>query len=203
MFLECPEVSLLAECKDERFEALALLGANGGLRFAEIAGLRRKRIDVLRGRVTVAETLSDVNGVLSFGPPKTKRSPARCCCRAQSCASSKPTSAATARRVHALVLTGSKGPPLRRAGFRRCWWRPAVAAAELDSLKFHELRHTFMSLWRDAGADVLEVSRRAAPANRRWLSPWPATDTSIKTIRILSLNASMTSSKGRKTKRNI
>jgi len=61
----------------------------------------------------------------------------------------------------ALVFTGPKGAPLRRAGFRRCWWLPATDAARLQGSRFHDLRHSFVSIWRDAGADILDISRRA------------------------------------------
>ena len=61
----------------------------------------------------------------------------------------------------ALVFTGPKGAPLRRAGFRRSWWKPATRAAGLDRLKVHELRHTFVALRVDAGANIREVSVRA------------------------------------------
>jgi integrase len=147
---------------ESRFRALVLLVAYGGLRFGELAGLRRSRIDLLRGRVVVAETLIDVDGELSFGPPKTKRS--------------RRTVPLPRRIVHelerhleeyvaptpdALVFTGPKGARLRRAGFRRIWWRPAVAAAGVPGLKFHELRHTFVALWVAAGANAKEVSVRA------------------------------------------
>ena len=54
-----------------------------------------------------------------------------------------------------------KEATLRRAGFRRGWWRPATKAAGLLGLKFHELRHTFVALWVAAGADPKEVSVRA------------------------------------------
>jgi len=54
-----------------------------------------------------------------------------------------------------------KEAPLRRAGFRRGWWRPATKAAGLLGLKFHELRHTFVALGIAAGADPKEVSVRA------------------------------------------
>jgi integrase len=67
----------------------------------------------------------------------------------------------TAPRADALVFTGPKGAALRRAGFRRLWWQSATTAAGLDGLKFHELRHTFVALWVDAGANVKEVSVRA------------------------------------------
>jgi integrase len=69
-FLSRDEVETLAASIEPRFTALVLLAAYGGLCFGELAGLRRKRVDVRRGRVTVAETLTDVNGVLSFGPPQ-------------------------------------------------------------------------------------------------------------------------------------
>jgi integrase len=161
-FLTRDEIEALAECIEPRFKALVLLGTYGGLRFGELAGLRRKRVDVLRSRVTIAETLTDVNGVLSFGPPKTKRSRREI-----------PLPRSIMRRLEehletyvggdaeALVFTGPKGAPLRRAGFRRCWWRPATRLAGLDWLKVHELRHTFVALWVDAGAGVKEVSVRA------------------------------------------
>jgi integrase len=60
-----------------------------------------------------------------------------------------------------LPFTNTKGGALRRAGFRRNWWQPAVEKAGLAPLSFHELRHTFVSLWVAAGANVKEVSMRA------------------------------------------
>ncbi len=54
---------------------LVLLASHGGPRFGELGALRRARVDLLRSRVTVAETLVDVHGQpLAFGPPKTKGS---------------------------------------------------------------------------------------------------------------------------------
>jgi len=38
---------------------------------------------------------------------------------------------------------------------------PAVRAVGLEGLRFHDLRHTFVSLWIAAGADPKEVSVRA------------------------------------------
>ena len=51
-------------------------GAYGGLRIGELAGLRRDRVDLLRGTVTVAEIVVKVRGVLHIGPPKTPGQPA-------------------------------------------------------------------------------------------------------------------------------
>ena len=60
-----------------------------------------------------------------------------------------------------MVFAGPKGAPLRRAGFSRLWWKPAVKAAGFEGLKFHELRHTFVALWIAAGANPKDVSVRA------------------------------------------
>src|SRR5919108_2451469 len=73
-FLTRDEVAVLADVIHPRARALVLLGAYGGLRFGELAGLRRERVDLLRGRVTVCEVIEDVGGHLSFGLPKTKKS---------------------------------------------------------------------------------------------------------------------------------
>ncbi len=110
----------------------------------------------------MAESLVEANGELSFGPPKTKRSRRSV---------PLPRRIASEVQVHldgyvladpdSLVFTGFKGGALRRAGFRRSWWRPAITTAGLAGLKFHELRHTFVALWVAAGADPKEVSIRA------------------------------------------
>jgi hypothetical protein len=44
------------------------------MRWGELAGLPRTRLDLLRRRLEVAQSLVDVNGELSFGEPKTPRS---------------------------------------------------------------------------------------------------------------------------------
>ena len=40
----------------------------------ELAGLRRSRVDLLRGTVEVAEIITEVGGRLRVGPPKTRAS---------------------------------------------------------------------------------------------------------------------------------
>ncbi len=47
-FLSPVEVNRLADAIDERFRALVLVGAYGGLRRSELAGLRTSRVDLLR-----------------------------------------------------------------------------------------------------------------------------------------------------------
>jgi Phage integrase, N-terminal SAM-like domain len=61
-FLTPAEVATLADVIDRRYRALVLVGAYGGLRIGELAGLRRSRVDLLRGTVQVAEIMVEVQG---------------------------------------------------------------------------------------------------------------------------------------------
>ncbi len=161
-FLFPGEVETLAGAGQPRYRALVLVGAYGGLRFGELAALRRSRVDILRGRVTVAETLVDVGNELSFGPPKT-RSALRTVPlpRLVVAALDDHLSRFTAAGGDALVFTGGQGGPLRRSRFRARHWVPATRAAGLAGLRFHDLRHTFVALTIAAGADPKRVSVRA------------------------------------------
>ena len=162
-FLTAAEVATLADAIYPRYRAMVLVTVyGGGLRFGECAALRRRHVDLLRGRLDVRETLVDVNGELSFGPTKTKRGKRL---------NPLPRGVVADIEEHldeyveadadALLFTSTAGTPLRRAGFRRNWWLPAVAEAGLTPLKFHELKHTFVALAIAAGADAKQVSVRA------------------------------------------
>jgi integrase len=56
-FLTPAEIARLADCIVVRYRALVLVAAYGGLRVGELAGLRRSRVDLLRGTVEVATQL--------------------------------------------------------------------------------------------------------------------------------------------------
>jgi integrase len=71
-FLTPAEIVDLAEAIHARYRALVSVGAYGGLRIGELAGLRPSRVDLLAGAVTVAEILTEVKGKLIVGPPKTR-----------------------------------------------------------------------------------------------------------------------------------
>ena len=70
-FLTVAEVRRLAVAVGPAYRALILLGAYGGLRIGEMAGLRRKRLDLTTGVVEVAEVVTEMHGHLYLGPPKT------------------------------------------------------------------------------------------------------------------------------------
>ena len=71
-FLDPDGVARLANAIDPRYRALVLLGAYGGLRSGELFALRRARLDFVRARVDIVETVVEVAGHFHFGPPKTR-----------------------------------------------------------------------------------------------------------------------------------
>jgi integrase len=157
-FLTAPEVDRLLAVLDPPERTLVLVAVSTGLRWGELSGLRRHRLDLLRGRLHVAETLVEVNGRVSFGPPKTPRSVRTV---------SLPRQAVDALAHHLvghtgdLVFTSREGTPLRRHNFSRRVWKPAVAAAGLaPEPRFHDLRHTHVAMLIAAGVPMKAISER-------------------------------------------
>ena len=64
------EVYGVAGAIERRWRALVLLAAFGGLRWGELAGLRRHRLDLATGTVRVEVAVVEVRGKLAEGPPK-------------------------------------------------------------------------------------------------------------------------------------
>ena len=138
-----------------------------------MAALRVRRIDFLRKRLTVAETATEVGGVVRFGSPKTHQQRtvpipgALLEPLARRCAG---------KRADDLVLTSPEGAVLRSGNLRRRIFDPAATGAGLEDLSLHDLRHTAASLLVASGANVKAVQRMlghasAAMTPRRLLGP--------------------------------
>ncbi len=163
-FLTPTELEHLADVIDKRYRSLVLTAGYGGLRMGEVAGLRRKHVG-RDGTLTIIETAVEAEGIVRFGPPKT---------RAGRRSVGLPKVAAEALKAHiatipaapdAWVFPAPDGGVLRLASWRTRFWRPAVAAAGLAPLRPHDLRHTAVAIWIAAGLGPLEVSRRAGHAS--------------------------------------
>jgi integrase len=145
-----------------QYSVLILLLGFCGLRWGEVAGLRVGRLDLLRRRLTVAETLSEVNGHLVQGTPKSHA------------ARSVPipgflvnllAEAVAGKSPDDLVFTQWRGKPLRNLNFRRDVFDPAARDAGLEGLTPHEMRHTCAALAVSAGANVKAVQRMLGHAS--------------------------------------
>ncbi len=105
----------------------------------------------------MAETLVDIGGHISFGPPKTKAAVRSVplpsfVCEELSRLAQRPVDPDT------LMFQSPDGLPIRATLFRRRFWAPAVKKADLEPLRIHDLRHTAVSLWIADGAHPKQVA---------------------------------------------
>jgi len=155
------QVAALAEAIHPRFRALVLVAAYAGLRWGELVGLRVKRVDLLHGRITVAEQVTEIDGHFTWGPPKTEAGRRTVTLPAVAAeALAEHLSAYSQPGPDGLVFTSTEGGLLRRSNFNRRVWRPATRAVGLEGLRFHDLRHTSATLSIAAGASTRELMAR-------------------------------------------
>jgi integrase len=58
------------------------------------------------------------------------------------------------------VFPAERGGPIRRSNFTRRVWIPATRAAEVEGLRFHDLRHTAATMAVATGASTRELMVR-------------------------------------------
>ncbi len=172
------QVAAIADRVPPRYRALVLVAAFGGLRWGELVGLRRKRVDLGRGTVTVAEQALEVNGAFSVGPPKSAAGRRTVTLPAAVVeALAEHLRRYTAKSPEGFVFVSSRGTHLRRSNFNRRVWRPATRAAGVAGLRVHDLRHTAGTLATAAGGSLREVMSRLGtpPRSRRCATStsWP------------------------------
>lgn len=156
-FLDAQQVESLADELPDRYRALIFTAAYAGLRWGELAALKLKNVDLVKGTIIVTEAVAEVNGQLKEGPTKTgaTRTVALPMFLRQMLAdhlARYPT------KVY--VFTSAQGFQLRKNFYRR-HFVPAVDRAELPKgLRFHDLRHTCAGLLIANGAHPKEIQER-------------------------------------------
>ncbi len=137
--------------------------AYGGLRWGEAAALRRRKCDLLRSRLVVEESLSEVSGELHFGPTKTYARRWARLPRFVSDMVAGHLADHVADDSEALVFAAPNRGPLRYSNYRNRVWNPAVRLLEgvvPSDLTPHHLRHTAASLLISEGASVKAVQEQ-------------------------------------------
>ena len=131
----------LAEAHQERYRALIYLAVDSGMRWSELVGLRRARIDLRRGKVRVTEQLVRLEGGKWLRKePKTPAS-------VRSITVSPVTAELLVDHVERFVAVGpdaavfanTVGSPLISSSFWQHHFSKALRAAEV-SCRFHDLR---------------------------------------------------------------
>jgi integrase len=133
------------------------VGAHGGLRTGELAGLRQSRVDLRAGAVTVAEILTQAKGKLIAGPPKT-RAGRRTVGLPHFVVRELEAHLAAAQRVGCHVFTAAGGGAAAGPGLSGAPLGAGYQGSRLQGLRIHDLRHTAVALWMAAGATPKEVT---------------------------------------------
>ena len=154
------QVLAIADAIDGQYRALVILGAWCSLRFGELAGLRRSRVDLLHRKIHVTEQLVELaGGKTMFKSPKTDSGRA-----IEVPAELVPIledhlAQYVATETDALLFTSPEGHPLRRTKFRPRW-AEACRRAGVSGLHFHDLRGSGATWAAVAGATLPELMHR-------------------------------------------
>ncbi|MFI7135446.1 tyrosine-type recombinase/integrase [Nonomuraea sp. NPDC050153] len=158
----------IADAVPERYRALVLLGTFTSLRWGELAGLRRKNLDLDAAVVRVVGTLAELNGgKLVDDTPKSRAG--------RRVVAIPPEILPDLRRhleryaepgENGHVFIGPKGGLLRRSAFRRIWNKVQIKVG-LPDLHFHDLRHAGNTLAASTGASLRELMTRMGHSSTR------------------------------------
>ena len=162
------EVDTIAATIEPRFRALVLLGAWSGLRYGELAGLTRQRIDALHGVIHVREQLvQTADGRRFLASPKTSAGVRTVAVPPHLWPEIEAHLATYVDDSHtALLFVGPKGASLERSNFRNVWLR-TLRAAGVPAYRFHDLRHLAATLAAVSGATTRELMSRMGHSSPR------------------------------------
>jgi len=163
------QVDALADAIGIRWRLMVYLGAYGPMRPEELAGLRRRDVDVdnLVIRVRVAEP-ERTNGKRAPGPTKSDASarvvvlPAFLRKEVQ-----RHLDWFAEKGPDGLVFVGEKGAAFRRTTFGRKWRRARAVAGLPDGFRFYDLRHTGHTLLTRSGATLRDTMVRAGQSSEK------------------------------------
>lgn len=160
-FLSWNETVALAEAHPERYRALIYLAVDTGMRWSELVGLRRSRLDIRNRKVRVTEQLIRLEtGEWLRKEPKTGAS-------VRSITISSFTAGVLAEHLERFSATGLDGlvfpnradNPLISSSFWNSVFSPALSRAGV-SCRFHDLRHTSVALAIAEGAHPKAIQTR-------------------------------------------
>lgn len=160
-----------AQQQDERARVrlypLILTAVYTGMRQGELLGLRWEDVNIDEGVAWVRQTLEKAGKKPVFGTPKNRKFRAVPLAPVVVDALRNLRVEQEIERAHyaqdyrdyGLVFCQQDGAPIDARSLTRWHWRKILAQAGLpDSIRFHDLRHTFVSRSLAAGASLREVS---------------------------------------------
>ncbi len=157
--------AFLKVAQGERFYGAFYLMITLGLRIGEVLALHWS--DLEEDRLSISRTLVVVGNKAELGPPKTERS-YRTVYLSQDVLKVLEQrreeqvierSITHSWKPNDLIFCSTVGTPVNTHNFRRTY-RRLVERAEVPMIRVHDLRHTYITLARDAGIDAEVVANR-------------------------------------------
>lgn len=155
------ELEMIVAKMPARYKVMTLLAAWCAMRFGELAELRRKDIDLKNGRVKIRRAVVRVDGEMIVGSPKSD---------AGTRDVAIPPHILPLVKAHlddytepgkdALLFPAASGGHMAPSTLYKVWY-PARKAAGRDDLRWHDLRHTGLTLTAMTGATLAELMGRA------------------------------------------
>lgn len=161
------DVAAIAERIDARYSSMVWLGAVLGLRWGEVAGITVGSLDLLRGTVTVTEQLGRDR---QLGPPKSaagRRTLTLPRALGTLLSGHLAASGLTATDAERLVFTSPQGTALDYSRWRQRIWIPAVNAAAMPGVSFHDLRRANATALVLDGVDLKTAQARLGHSDPR------------------------------------
>lgn len=159
-YLDDAEIGRLVAAMPEPWRPLVVLMLATGIRWSEAAGLRVKWLDPLGRTLRVEETRHELSGgsPLVIGPPKTTHSRRTVSYPPEVAELLVPLVSMRHRDEH--VFTMPDGSELRQRKFWKQVWLRSTAAAGLEGLRIHDMRHTHAAWLISDGVPLTGVQRR-------------------------------------------
>lgn len=129
--------------KDHRYFPIYAIAVGCGLREGEILGLRKKDVSLAEGVLKVEQTVVSIRGKISLGEPKSDASK-RFVAMPAFVAASLVEPLAAVSEGDQLIFTTSTGRPISPRNLLR-QFHISLEKAGIHRVKFHSLRHTFVS----------------------------------------------------------
>lgn len=164
------ELAALAEALGS-YGPMAYIGATLGLRWGEVAGLRVRRLDLLRNELTVAEQIIRGKGGVSFpGPPKSRagrRTMTMPGWLTEILAEHLHQRGLTAADGDVWVFAWPSGAHLSYSAWRKHSLRATSEASLPPGFGFHDLRRANATGLVSSGADIRTAQTRLGHADVR------------------------------------